>query len=337
MKLSVLLLQTFLLKQAESATLYSYAILGVNNTGEIASTGKIDVTTGNVHWTSESINRGSDAFCNVAFKKNPASYLVPAVRQGATDPTDLQLLTIRADSGTVEHIVNISKPYEYPASAFDDEHDLIWAIAIPPQGGSDIITIHAATGHVDVVKSNIGLPDIQLCEAAFLNNQFFFAWEDDTSQIIVTYDVASQQISQRHYVMCPGECRGGMNTMVPYMPNAPSDNSTHILAMAVYGGPGAPNPQVITIDPAINDTITVLATCPESTISSPQGAGAFDPISRNFYNLMLYTNNTPCCDVYYQLVTTNIDNPSYTITRIIEPGKPTSQPSGELWSIDIGE
>jgi hypothetical protein len=107
--------------------------------------------------------------------------------------------------------------------------------------------------------------------------------------------------------------------------------------MAVYGGPGAPNPQVITIDPAINDTITVLATCPESTISSPQGAGAFDPISRNFYNLMLYTNNTPCCDVYYQLVTTNIDNPSYTITRIIEPGKPTSQPSGELWSIDIGE
>ena len=48
-------------------------------------------------------------------------------------------------------------------------------------------------------------------------------------------------------------------------------------------------------------------------------------MSRNFYNVMLYTNNTGGLDVFYQLITTNVDKPAYEITRIVEPGK---EPAG---------
>ena len=316
------------------AALYAFAIRGANQTGELASTALIDAVSGAVRYTAESFNHGSDAFCSTAFRKSPASYFVPSFLKDG-DKVKVQLQTIGAGTGHVDHAVNLSVFYSWPAAAYDDETGLLWAIAIPENGGSDIITVHAATGTVEVVKAQIGLPDIQLCEAAFFNDQFFFAWMDDTSQIICTWDVASQQLSQRHYVMCPGECRGGMNTIVPYLPD-PSVNETHLLAMAVYGGPGAPTPQVISIDPAVDDSITVLATCPEDTISSPQGAGAYDPVNRNFYNVMLYTNNTGGIDVFYQLITTNVDKPAYEITRIVEPGKPANPPAVELWSIDVG-
>ena len=59
-------------------------------------------------------------------------------------------------------------------------------------------------------------------------------------------------------------------------------------------------------------------------------------MSRNFYNVMLYTNNTGGLDVFYQLITTNVDKPAYEITRIVEPGKPANPPAVELWSIDVG-
>lgn len=318
---------------APDQQLYAFAIRGVNRTGETASTAVIDAVTGKVDFTRTSVNGGSDAFCDIAFRKKPEpAYIVPAAREGGK-PGEQQVLTIHASSGLVTHAANVTKPYEWPASAFDDDRGLVWAVGIPPDGGADIITINPESGHVEVVAPQIGIPDIQLCEAAFLNGQFFFAWMDDVSQIICTYDVATKNLTQRHYVMCPGECRGGMNTMVPFTTAA---NETHLLAMAVYGGPGAPRPSVIEIDPTEDDKITTLATCPEDTISSPQGAGAFDPVSRNFYNVMLYTNNTPCCTVYYQLVTTNLDAPAYDLLRLDEGGKPGPEPQSQIWSIDIG-
>ena len=84
---------------------------------------------------------------------------------------------------------------------------------------------------------------------------------------------------------------------------------------------------MIEIDPAVDDSIKVLASCPEDTISSPQGAGTYDPATRNFYTVMLYTNNTAPMTVYYQLITTNLDNPKYEILRINEGGKPGPMPA----------
>ena len=319
---------------AADAQLYAFAIRGANQTGESASTALVDTVTGKVDFKKTSFNHGSDAFCDVAFRRTPVpAYLVPAAIAGGK-PGESQILTIHAASGIVSHTSpKLSKVYEYPASAFDENAGLIWAIGIPPQGGSDIITIDPDSGRVEVVAAQIGLPDIQLCEAAFLRGQFFFAWMDDASQIVVTYDVASKNVSQVHYVMCPGECRGGMNTLVPFVDAA--SNATHLLAMAVYGGPGAPSPAVIEIDPAVNDSINVLARCPEDTISSPQGAGTFDPASRNYYTVMLYTNNTPPMDVYYQLVTTNLDKPAYNILKLDEGGGKSDFPASQLWSIDV--
>jgi len=319
---------------AADAQLYAFAIRGANSTGEFAATALLDAVTGKVSFKKTSFNHGSDAFCDVAFRRTPVpAYLVPADVEGGK-PGESQILTIHAASGLVSHASPpLSKVYEYPASAFDEETGLIWAIGIPPGGGSDIITVNPEDGKVDVVAAQIGLPDIQLCEAAFLRGRFYFAWEDDVSQIVVTYDVASKNVSQVHYDMCPGECRGGMNTLVPYVDV--KSNSTHLLAMAVYGGPGAPNPAVIEIDPADGDSLSVLARCPESTISSPQGAGTYDPATRNFYTVMLYTNNTPPLTAYYQLITTNLDAPAYNILRIDEGGGGGSMPASDLWSIDV--
>ena len=318
---------------AADAQLFAFAIRGANQTGEEASTALIDAVTGRVDFKKTSFNHGSDAFCDVAFRRTPVpAYLVPAaIAGGKTGET--QILTIHAASGIVSHASpKLSKTYEYPASAFDEESGLIYAIGIPPEGGSDIITVDPDSGKVEVVAAQIGLPDIQLCEAAFLREQFFFAWMDDTSQIVVTYDVASKNVSQVHYIMCPGECRGGMNTLVPFVDEA--SNSTHLLAMAVYGGPGAPSPAVIEIDPAVDDSIKVLARCPEDTISSPQGAGTFDAASKTFYTVMLYTNNTQPMSVYYQLVSTNLDTPAYNILRLDEGGS-SDFPASQLWSIDV--
>jgi len=334
LRLSVLAAAAASAALAADAQLYAFAIRGVNRTGEDASTALIDTVTGKVDFKKTSFNHGSDAFCDVAFRRTPVpAYLVPSAVAGGK-LGESQIVTIHAASGIVSHTSpKLSKVYEYPASAFDEESGLIWAIGIPAAGGSDIITIDPDSGKVEVVAAQIGLPDIQLCEAAFLRNQFFFAWMDDTSQIVVTYDVVTKNLTQVHYVMCPGDCRGGMNTIVPFVDEA--SNSTHLLAMAVYGGPGAPNPAVIEIDPAVDNSINVLANCPEATISSPQGAGTFDPATRNFYTVMLYTNNTQPMKVYYQLITTNLDKPAYNILRIDEGGGGGSMPSSDLWSIDI--
>ena len=46
-------------------------------------------------------------------------------------------------------------------------------------------------------------------------------------------------------------------------------------------------------------------------------------------------SNTPCCTAYYQLITTNLDSPSFDILRIDEGGKPSGMPDSQLWSIDV--
>ena len=156
---------------------------------------------------------------------------------------------------------------------------------------------------------------------------------DQDSQIIVTYDVAAKTVSQTHYHMCPEPCAGGMNVLTSYTPVG--GGPSHLLALAVYGGPGAPPAGIIDIDPLAGNFSTLVSTS-ELTVSSPQGAGTFDPTTRTFYVAMLYTNNTPPLTAYYQLWSVDVDHPSLEVLPLMEqPGPYPPLPKTTLWSLDF--
>lgn len=147
-----------------SSTLYGFAIHKSTESADFVGVAEFHPADGGITYKGDTKLNPSDAYCNVAFDGTSQQYFAFAYTY---DKGYQSILTIDAVSGNVTNNVTMSLPYSIPESTYDEESGNVIAVGTPPGGGADVISISPSTGTTTVLASQIGIPDIQLCEAAF--------------------------------------------------------------------------------------------------------------------------------------------------------------------------
>lgn len=307
-----------------SATLYGFAIHSAGPKNHHVGVAVIDPTDGSVTYPGTPIDdHASDAFCNVAFRPSPATYYSPTYsnQRGYQD-----ILTIDAATGVVTNNVTMSLAYAIPASTWDSATSVILAIGIPPAGGADIVSIDPQTGVTTVLAANVGLPDIQLCEAAFSGGLLYGLWQplnNSVPEMIYTFSLAKKAI-----LTDVPFTDGGLNSMVLWTPPGGQPGAPQILALSYYDTRAM---QLMSVDPTTGKG-SVLATLPDENYSPFQGALGYDATNGLAYSVFLYNNRNN--NSAYTVVVT-FDTTATPVTMKQSWLNESASLDG-IWSLDVG-
>jgi hypothetical protein len=218
----------------------------------------------------------SDAFCNVAFtaRSRGGAYFVPAY---TLDRSGRQsILTINATSGAVLRNVTTSEAITIPAMAYDDVNGVLYAAGLKTGvRGATVYSIDPATGDTKEIGSVDGIPDIQLCEAAFSPptaaqplGSLIFLYDPlnvSAADAYVVFDVKAGKTVNA--VIHDG---GGLNSITAWAP--PGGSGYELLSMSYLDSRPM---ELISIQPD-SGASKVILTLPVEGYVPAQGAQAFD-------------------------------------------------------------
>lgn len=321
------------------ATLYGYTILKYSDKVNVGAVAYVDLTSGNVTWSTPSQIFPSDAFCNAVFNPTLREYYVPGYVHVKPVDTRQYIITLDAN-GTVRNNVTMDASYSLIATSLDAQTGAVLAVAIQNFGKGlvDLLSINPRNGSTTVLAGAVPIPDVQYCGAVFgpaspshCAGLLYYTWTDLSSpgdpEMLSVLDVAAGRVLANMVL--------GNTSLRDLSVWAASGRGEAVLASS-YGFTHRPT-ELISVDP-LAGTMQVVASAGQDRLDFIPLGQAHNAVGELLYSLGTRhpSNGT---DPYPVLLTYNLTTspvPEPQETRLLQDNAlmPPSYGVFDLQSID---